>query len=221
MKRAIPALMVASGAKPVSVGIAQKQHKSYFSSANATTHNIVLDSTPIQGNLMILCVVSDDAVTSTPAGWTAVNNASGFCDIFMYWKIAGASESSTISVTINSSDCCILFAYEYSGLTTLDKTNAATGQGGSNTINTGTTATTTAANELVIALVGSASNATGRSISSWSNSLVADFSGLTSVTVVLGGVAILVVSATGTYTTTATMNISGSGNDVGIIATFK
>lgn len=210
--------------------MALTQSKTYGSIASATSHSITLDAAPSSGNLLVLCVVSDTTVTGTPSGWSVVTSAVDFTGTYMYYKIAGVSESATISVGLSSSDCCALVVLEYSGntATPLDKTASAIAQ--SSPCSTGTTTTTTQASEFLVALVG-LSNATGTTptspptVASWSNSFVSQANVSTSGTNpnVTAGVATLNVSATGTYSSAATLSglQAGQAHNSGIIGTFK
>lgn len=201
--------------------ITQVQTKVFNSTTNATSNSITFTSAPVTGDLMILTVVSGSTISGTPSGWTVVNSAVGNTGTYMYWKIAGASESATLTITLSSADACILFAMEYSGVTTLDKTAEATGGGVTTTIGTGTTAATTTANELIVALAGVGGFAAATNISSWSNSIVNQLTGNVSAVNMSAFMGVKTVSATGTQTATATLNGNGTGNDSGIIATFK
>jgi hypothetical protein len=195
------------------------QSKSYTGAA-ASSHSIVLDAGPTQGNLLVLAVVSD-ATVNTPSGWTVVNSAVDFTGTYMYTKDAGASESATITVSPASSATLAMAVLDYSGMSasSLDKTANATGQ--NTPVSTGTTATTTQADEVLVGLVG-INQADSRTISSWSNSFTQQFnvatgSGLSHVRL---GLALRTVAATGAYVTAATLNDVQS-NCSGIIGTFK
>lgn len=209
-----------SGKAAAAVGITQVQHNVKGSTASATSHNIVFGSPPTSGNVLILCVVSDTTVLPTPpTGWTTIQAAVGNSGTYMYWKTAGVSESSTVTVTISASDSCVLSIYEYSNITTLDQSAQLVSGSNVTAVPTGTTSATTAANELIVCLCGMDDVNT---VTSWSNSIVTDQAAVTtgSVTNVSLTVGIKIVSATGTQTSTAT--VTGlSNNPSGIIATFK
>lgn len=194
------------------------QSKSYTGTA-AASHDIVLDSGPIQGNLLVLCVVSDATVT-TPSGWDVVNSAVSDTGTYMYTKDAGASESATITVSPTSSASLAMAVLEYSGMTaaSLDKTAAATN---TQPVSTGTTATTAQADEVLVGIVG-VNQSASRTISSWSNSFVQLYSVATGsgASHVRLGVALLTVAGTGTYETAATLS-GAQANCSGIIGTFK
>ena len=229
MLQGIVALMVGRKGVAPPVGITQIQKKSYGSTAGSTTHAITLDSTPVNGDMLILGIVADDLFSSiSGSGWSQAVQSLDNSSTYFYWKIAGASEPTTITVTIATATSCALGCMEYSGLTTVDKTANATGQNGSNApISTGTTVTTTAANELVVGIAGmwGFTGTNGQNVTSWNNSFVSQCAGNsgTDLTHPFIGLdmAVKVVSATGAYVGAATTNLSLSSNDTGAIATFK
>jgi hypothetical protein len=196
----------------------------YISSANATTHTVTFGSTPTNGNLLVLAGASNDVI-STPAGWTLAVQGIDFKDVKIFYKTAGVSEPTGVTVTIGSSTSCALVAWEYSGMAAssqLDKTASATAQGPT-AHGTGTTAATAQASELLIAVVGTDGTNT-MSTSGWSNSFTAELDGDTTGSAGFETyitTSSRIVSATATYTTTATTSTSGSTHDSGVIATFK
>lgn len=195
------------------------QSKSYTGTA-ASSHSIVLDAGPTQGNLLVLAVVSD-ATVNTPSGWSVVNSAVDDTGTYMYTKDAGAGESATITVSPASSAALAMAVLEYSGMSasSLDKTEKAIDQ--STPCSTGTTATTTQGDEVLVGMVG-VNQAASRTISSWSNSFTQQFSVATGSgsSHVRLGVALRTVSSTGTYETAATLS-GAQINSSGIIGTFK
>lgn len=200
--------------------ITQVQKKTYASTANNTSHSVSPTSTPTSGNLLMLAVCADSTVT-TPSGWTLSSGAStvSFVGLYLYWKISNGTES-TISVTIGGSTSCAMEVFEYSGLTTGDKFASNSPGGSPTSVATGTTAATTAANEMIAAIEGH--NVTGNTVTGWSNSLVQQDTIVTtgSATNVRLTTALKTVSATGTQTSTATFN-SGTNSPSALIGTFK
>lgn len=201
------------------------QSKSYGSTASAASHNVVLDAAPTASNLLVLAVVSDTTTSGTPSLWSVANSAIDFTGTYLYYKVAGAGESATISVSLSASDSCVLMAFEYSGnaATPLDKSASAVGQG-TVTCGTGTTASTTQADELLFALNGlSNGDNTPPTVTAWSNSFVqqANAASTGSTANIRCVVATRAVLATGTYTTSGTLSGSTSAHNSGIIATFK
>jgi len=216
-----------AGAKAYGVSIpTQVQKKTYASSSSSTTHNVVFDAAPINGNLLILTVVSNTTAT-TPSGWTLAASAIDRTGTYVYYKTAGASESATVAITISASDSCLLTAFEYSGMAAssqLDKTATAVDEGVGDVINTGTTATTAQASELLIAVVGlSAPGQPTSNVTGWNNSFVTESTLHSSGSAdVASGTASKIVSATGAYSAQAAfINPGAELNQSGIIATFK
>lgn len=205
---------------PVIPVITQVQKQAYISTVNSASHQVVLGSAPVQGNMLILGVVSDTTTTAPPAGWTLAISSVMDTGSYIYYKVAGAAESPTITVNLSASDSCLLFAMEYSLLSALDQT-ASGSSIISTTVPTGTTAATTAANELIVTVVGIGQFSIATAVSSWDNGVSAQMSGRTSGTVILGGLGAKVVSATGTQTSNATLNGTGTAGSIGLIATFK
>jgi hypothetical protein len=193
------------------------QSKSYASSANSTTHTVTFDSTATSGRMLIVCFSADAALSGgTPSGWTSAVTGSDWGDAHIFYKTSNGTETN-FAVTLASSVPCEMYFMEYTALTAVDQTASAIGQGVSNLIGTGTTGTTTQAVGVCVAV---GIWYTTNSASSWSNSFteVADI--LSTGTAHWLGVATLATSATGTYTTSATISTSGT-HGVGVIAAFK
>lgn len=220
----LASLLVKRGAAvPAVTGITQVQKKVYLSITNPPSHAITLDSTPVNGNILIVGVVSDTVVSPLPpTGYTTVQSAVDFTGTYLFWKVSDGTES-TITIALSTNASCNIAVMEYSGITTLDKSASATGQG-TTTIGTGTTATTTAENELIVSLAGlSNGGTTPPTVTSWNNSMVSQLNGLCSGvgTPIDIDMAVKIVAATGTFTATATLSVAGSADNSGIIATFK
>lgn len=222
----VPGILMAK--KSTGAAIALVQTAVYLSSSNPSSHTINSGNgwaAPVAGHVIILCIVSDTTINDaslTGAGWTQVNNAVDNSGTYMYWKVSAGTETS-VTVNLTGGASCNLALAEVSGVTTLDKTAAATGQG-TTTIGTGTTAATTAANELIMALAGIApGGAAPPTVSSWNNSFVSQESGTnTGVGIGIGiDMATKIVSATGAQTATATLTGTAGSHNSGIIATFK
>lgn len=204
--------------------IAKVQSNVYASTASSNTHPITLTDIPYAGSVLILCI-SADATIVAPIGWSLVEASVANTGTYIYWKIAGVSEPTTVVITLSSavSTSCALAILEYTGISTLDKSanNAANGAGATS-INTNTTAATTTANELVIVLGGWDSSPTFPTVSSWNNNFVTILNSASSGSVTNIGinVAIKIVYVIGTFSGTATLS-SATDNPSGIIATFK
>lgn len=205
----------------------QVQKKKYGSVGDSTSHSIVLDGNPVQGNLLVVCIVSDAAVTVAPSGYTLAVFQTDFVDGNIYYKIAGAGESPTISITIGASTSTAMQAFEYSGMKAvpLDQVESRPAQGVATTINTNTTPSTTQANELIFVAACLRFEPGTQTITAWDNGFTSENEAVTTASVNINlilNVATKTVSATGTYTANATMNNTGvAGHDVGLIATFN
>ncbi len=194
-------------------------------SNGATSVSATFDTAPTENNLLVAIVGNRDSSTAptTPSGWSvAISETSNTPGQVVFYKIAGASESSTVTVSnYGTSTNLGIHIYEYSGISTsspLDQSNSANGN--SATASTGSI-TTTYSDELLIA--GLVSNDREASFSSWTNSFFErnDFhitSGKPGDKSGFGG-ADRIVSSTGSYSTSAT--VSGTGAWRGQIVSFK
>lgn len=198
------------------------QSKQYVSSSSLATHSITMDAVPTVGNLQILAVVGDSTAT-IPSGWSVGTSAVDFVGLYIWYRVVPGSPSATTSVTLGGTTSCWMAALEYSNMVTpaLDKTASNSPGGSPTSIATGTTAATTQADELLIAVAG-LSHADVITVTGWSNSFVQLHGGNTTVSAVNihGAIATRTVAATATYTTTATLS-AASGNPSAAIATFK
>jgi hypothetical protein len=136
-----------------------------------STLTVILQQAPVSGNLLILCFgsmiggsayISIDHITETNVAWTKQIQSQYMYatygqDAEIWVGVVTGSASTTVTVTLSGATSyfgCIADVVEYSGLDTtgfLDKT-AATGDMTSSGL-TGTTITTTQANELWIGCV--------------------------------------------------------------------
>jgi hypothetical protein len=195
--------------------------KNYGAAYLTTSVSATFDATPVADNLLVAIVgASTNSTIYTPTGWSTAINQSGTPGQAIFYKIAGSGESRTVTVTVSDSLSVLgLQIYEYSGIDTsspLDQTNSSTG---TSTSPSSGSVTTTQANELLI--VGMIIRAE-TDYSGWTNSFNEQFDfqfqvGSTYVRTYAG--ADCVVTATGTYSTTATTAASGAWR--GQIATFK
>jgi len=202
----------------------QVQQKTYASSTQSTSHSITFDSAITQNNLLILCVVAD-AVATTPAGWSVATSAVDFTGSYIYYKVAGAGESTTVSITIGASSHCCIQGFEYSGCATsspLDVFVSATAQGGGSSASPGTTSSTSQANELAVGLVGLGLGLVNVSVTAWDNSFVQEnqIASTGTGTLVRSAVATKTLSSIGTVTYTTTLSTAAS-NQCALLATFK
>lgn len=204
--------------------------------ATATSLTATFGSTPTQNNLLVAAAGSDDTLAMTSSGWTLATSAVSNQAAYLWYKLAGASEPTAVQVTITptASDTIVLGTMEFSvsggwAVSPLDKIASNTGHGGTFTsLATGTTAATTVANELAIAIENPhawSSGASAPTTPTWS----ASYTNIVTVPGTTGStptfrVALFVASntlvATGTQTTTGSW--TNSSTDVGaLIATFK
>jgi hypothetical protein len=200
-----------------------------YNSGATTSLSNDFESANIAGNLIVVggyfggngqtLTVSDTRGNTYQLAAT-VSQTSDNHQIWIYYaeNIGGGANTVTASVPVSTTDAAFFIA-EYSGIVTsgaLDKTSSAMGSGSS--ISTGNTAATSAANELLIGMIGMSAGSSGFNM----------FSGFEEKGFVKQGpgnnnnVAALadkLVTATGTYAATASS--SGSEAWSGIIATFK
>lgn len=178
-------------------------------------------STPTSSNLLVACVISRATTLTNPDGWTTaveVFNATENDWVRIAYKIAGASESTTVTF-VQSSDTAILSVTEWSGLNTSthDQT-ASTGRTLTVTsLSTGTTGTTTESAELAIAAVGVRA---AIAASSFTNSFALReeevVNTIAPTSIIVGS---KVLSSVGTQETTASWITAGTA--MAAIATFK
>jgi len=236
IKRVFPVLLIlivgflAFGfASKAEAAITQVQQISAGNSTDATVVATWPASTTA-GNLLVAVVsfrggsgVTITPPTASPAWTLAVRSDNSTTISTAIYYIANASAQSGASTwTLSSSQNATLSLIEYSGVaisSPLDKT--ATNSGSGTTGNSGTTATTTQANEVAIA--GISIDASNKTLTSWTNSFTetnqAVSSGGGQATRSKMGVAHKILSATGTQNTSVT--ISAIQNWSGAIATFK
>jgi hypothetical protein len=133
-------------------------------SDSSSSLSVTMASAPTNGNLLILCIgLNDGSVTSiiqTGVNWSTggaglqqSENASGAYTAEIYAGIVGSGASTSITINVSPSSYAVADVCEYSGLALsgfLDKTATSYTAGYTTTTHTGTTATTTQANELWI-----------------------------------------------------------------------
>jgi hypothetical protein len=200
--------------------------------AYPATVSVTFDTGPTQGNLLLLFFNSRNigdgaAAVVLPAGWSeavVVENATVFK---IGYKIAGSGEPSQVAVEITQTlqtASPSLGVAEYSGdidAAPLDKVASANSGAGSVTSqSTGTTATTTQADELLIAAIGIRKTAGDTGSHAFTNSFT--IRGLMQPTGANPGEVFWgdrVVTATSTYESTGSWTTSYRAS--GGIATFK
>ena len=193
-------------------GITQVQKASAGSAGNQPSITASFGSAPTQDNLLVLVHHYRNTATVTlPAGWAqAVLEQNSGSKITIAYKIAGAAEASDVTVSVSSSDDQTITIFEYDGIDTvspLDQTASnSVGTGNPNSCSTGTTPTTTTADELVIAGVG-LNGTSGGWGNTWTNGFTQQSTVVSTVTPQdqnksASSTADNIVSATGTFETT-------------------
>ena len=134
-----------------------------------TTLTATYASTPTQGNLLVAVMGADIATAiNTPSGWTLAVFASSTAESqAIYYKIAGASEATAVTITTVGSAGLGLHLYEYSGIATTAPLDVASTTSGTGTATNGVSITTTGANDLIFAATTLDAQS---SFTSWSNS---------------------------------------------------
>lgn len=185
-----------------------------------TSWTLTFGFTASAGNLLVLCGTSSPNPMSTPSGYTlAVSSGGGTPPyVYVWYKVAAGGETSaTISIPSGSS-YSVVHAIQFSGLATSTPFDKSASGGGTNntTAESGTTATLSQSDELVIA----AYSETGYSYSFTqasgftSNALTRDsFDNITLQSSYKVVSAISAITADGTW--------QFAGYDANVIATFK
>ena len=207
------------------MAIAVVQSKSN-STASGTSLALAMTSNVTAGNLIAIAVLSfgsgsppaPSSITDTLGNTytNPIDETNGAftrrCQIWYAKNIAGGAN--TITLNMSGTGSVAAFAWEISGLNTtapFDQLQLATGTG--TAVSSGSTPTTTDANEILVGCMWNPSAET--------NTPDATFTNLTQIVVgsdrFVGGTKI--VSSTGTYAYTGTLN--ASANWIGIVGTFK
>lgn len=172
---------------------------------------------PQRGNLLIAASTDDVSVTTGVTGFTlaiTVPNSSGTGSTSIWYKTAVGTEA---AITSNKVTATImqLAIYEYTGFAAtafLDKTVSSTST--AVTIPTGTTAATTAPDELIFAAGGTKASNT---LTSWSNS----FTAITTQSGAMSHFTSQLISTSETTFTTIATTTPTSALNQGCIATFR
>lgn len=208
--------------KPPSGGgtITQVQKTVIASTTNSATPSVSFGSAPTSGNLIILALVSDTTIASTPSGWSVANSQVNATGTYLYYKISNGTET-TIGVTLSNSDSYCLAILEYSGLAgALDQTTGSAAQGATSPMTSGATATTTTAKELLVGLSGISAFVSAVT-TTWNNSFSSQGSVAATGANVKLDIAVLSVSSTGAYTASVNISPTAVATSSMIIATFK
>lgn len=204
--------------------LTQVQVASGQSAANVASQSATFASPPTSGNLLRCWANADTTLTMTSSGWTLAWSSLSFVGLYQWYKIAGASESSTVTVTPASSLAVQLFIREDSGntATPLDRTSTSTAPSASSSVPSGTTAATTQADEHAAAAFGWNNASAVVTASTYTNSFTEIHETVAlGTTQVAMAVAELVLSATATQTTTVTLSAANNSQKSGGIATYK
>lgn len=195
----------------------------YYEAEGTATASVTLDNAITEGNLLLACHFTGDSNSIAPSGFdTAVDLIDATANLdagAIYYKVAGASESTTITCTIGgASDEQHLSVLEVRGpfdSTPLDQTSKSAEPVTADSVSTGTTGTTAQADEFAIALFTSRS---------WQRYVVPtnDFEKLyTTLSGAKGAMsAFKVLTSQGTVETTGTQNL-GTDTLMAGVATFK
>lgn len=180
---------------------------------------------PVQGNLLVINGDSDATLTMTSSGFSLAIASVNDVGLYQWWKIAGASESTSVVLTPSGSASTEIVMEEWSGMAAsspLDKTASGSAAGGSLTIPSGTTAALAQADELGVAAFGWNDSGGAASGSSYTNSYVevADIKGLGGMATNVS-VAELALSSTAATSSTATLSFNPGSVKSGLIGTYK
>lgn len=145
--------------------------------ANGASTTVTLGTTPVVGNLLVAWANSDLTVTMNGLGWTVGPSVLDSNAAYFWWKVAGASEATSVTFTPSSSDFVCAGMIEYNGNTTnpLDATGTSSITVNGSTSSDPVSVVTTAATDLGVtfaALHNSTASAQPTGISwtsSWTN----------------------------------------------------
>lgn len=115
---------------------------------------VTLPATPMPGNLLVCWWVSGSGATLTSSGWTAGPRVDANVGSASYYKIAGSSEAKTVTFTQGTNDIAAGFI-EYAGNlpSPFDTSNTSSVFGDNGALSvTSASVTTTAANDLIVAV---------------------------------------------------------------------
>jgi len=142
--------------------------------ASAASLTVTLGAGPTVGNLLIAWANSNATVTIGGTGWTAGPSVIDGNGAYFWWRVAGASEPSSVTFTPSVSDSICAGLLEYSGNTAspLDASSSSTHSGSAASSTTAVTVTTTGDHDLGIAaglLHNSSPSATAPTAPTWTN----------------------------------------------------
>ncbi|MGA9364126.1 MAG: T9SS type A sorting domain-containing protein [Bacteroidota bacterium] len=171
--------------------------------------SVTFANTPTSGNFLIAIVGVGNATITTPSGWSSAINQAGTSSSpgqAIFYKVAGTSESKTVTVAVTGTSYLGLQIFEYQNVATTSSVDAINSNTGTGTAITTNSVSTSQANDLII--VGVVTNAS-TSFSSWTNSFTEqnDFQQTNYRTF---GSASRSVTSIGSYSSGATAGLSGA-----------
>jgi hypothetical protein len=173
------------------------------SSGTASTSSVsaTFTSTPTSGNFLIAICGARNVTINQPSGWSTAINESGTPNPSqaIFYKVAGASESSTVTVTTSTTSYLGLQIFEYQNIASVSPVDATNSNSGTGTVITTNSVTTSQSPDLII--VGVTINA-ATSFSSWTNSFTEQNDFLQTSRTFAG--ADRIVTSNGAYSTGAT-----------------
>lgn len=186
------------------------------SSIGGTTVSASWNATTTAGNLLVACVfITPNGTITPPSGWSSCTALSTSSTVQIFYYTNAPAQNATGNFTYSTGASNIVL-HEYSGCdTTSPLDQQATNNASSTTANTGTTGTTTLADEVCFGAVVSVGTANySAPTNSFAIITTNKPSGSSMATVER------IVSSTGTYTCSCTQSGSAA-NWWGAIATFK
>lgn len=195
--------------------------------ATTTSLSATYASTPTPGNRLFAMAVSDATLDGTgmaSAGWTLAASKVADAGLYIWSKIAGASEPTTVTVVPTTAAPTNLRITEISGLDTNAIDAVVTNSGGTaaTSISTGTTGATSDADEWALAVFGIARHRSGTgTVTAYSNGFVET----AQVANAAGNKPLLAtatktLSATGTVECTATLSVA-EDHPAGLVVTYR
>jgi hypothetical protein len=171
--------------------------------------SVTFTNTPTSGNFLIAIVGVGNATITAPSGWSTAINEGGTSSSpgqAILYKVAGTSESKTVTVAVSGTTYIGLQIFEYQNVTPTSPVDAVSSKTGTGTSITTNNVSTSQANDLII--VGVVTNAS-TSFSSWTNSFTEQNDFQRSGYRTFAG-ADRSVTSVGTYSSGATAGASGA-----------
>ena len=224
MLQGIPAIL---GSKTGSLPYVQ--YNTYVPTGVANVHTIGITYPPKVGNLLVL-IGTGDSTFSPISGWTKDATNVNNCETTVWSRVATGSETS-VQVKLASVATCVLAIFEFPTITAIDKSSSSVEGLNSPTISCGTTASTTSANDIIIAIVSTdqfpAGNSPTGPVTAWTagfNTLLWIRSTLNSPSINTEmSIALYKASSISTFTATATMTnlVSIVNGSQGLLVCYK